>query len=408
MRVRAAEKNLSFTVEYIGAIPSRIRSDPTRLRQILINLVSNAIKFTDAGGVRIGVRLLADSPVPALRFEVVDTGIGISEEQLQRIFAAFEQADGSTTRRFGGTGLGLAISKHLAELLGGDIDVESAPGRGSRFGFAVETGPLDGVPMLDGPREAEAAESHATPLQWRLKGTILLAEDGPDNQALISAYLRRAGCEVVIASNGRIACEKAMQALETGHPFDVILMDMQMPELDGYGAAARLRSKGYAGVIVALTAHAMAEDRRKCLQSGCTDYLTKPITRQALLESVARHLEPGAAQTESIQSSTDDEDLRQFLPKFIERLPLQVARLVELVARRDLDELAKLIHQLKGTGGLYGFNMISVSAARAEQAVKQAEPTGWVAGEVDELISIIRRVEGYDRGKEALASASAA
>ena len=303
MRGRAMEKNLQFDVEYVGPIPRVIRTDPMRLRQILMNLCGNGIKFTQHGGVRILVRLAenadADNDMPRLRFEVIDTGIGMTDEQLKRLFQPFMQADSSTTRRFGGTGLGLAISKRLAAMLGGDITVQSMPDKGSRFVLEIETGPLRNVEWID-PVEVETSRhvaddsEHAdTPPQ--LYGlNILLAEDGIDNQRLISFHLRKAGAKVTIAENGRIAVEAALKASEANAPFDVILMDMQMPELDGYGATTYLRYKGYSGPIIALTAHAMKGDREKCLKAGCTDYAAKPIDRNTLLAVIARQCASGA------------------------------------------------------------------------------------------------------------------
>jgi CheY-like chemotaxis protein/HPt (histidine-containing phosphotransfer) domain-containing protein len=260
--------------------------------------------------------------------------------------------------------------------------------------------------MLDNPHEL-AVDSQTSPQQpeLRLSGTVLLAEDGLDNQQLLSAYLRRAGCEVVIAGNGRIACDTALEAAGAGRPFDVILMDMQMPKLDGYGAAALLRAKGYPGAIVALTAHAMSEDREKCLQSGCTDYLTKPVSRHALLETIAKYLRPGAAAEETLQSTADDEDMLKLLPRFIERLPRQVSDMLDLLHHDDLKPLADAIHQLKGTGGLFGFNKISEFAGNAEQALKRSDSVELIERKVQELISIVRCVQGYDRSSE-LADAS--
>ncbi|MGD0464631.1 MAG: ATP-binding protein [Tepidisphaeraceae bacterium] len=295
MRVRARERNLAFEIQFDGMIPETIQSDPTRLRQILMNLAGNAIKFTEAGWVRLVVGLVdpADSPSPRLRFDVVDSGIGMTNEQIAGLFQPFVQGDNSTTRKFGGTGLGLAISRRLARALGGEITVESAPGRGSRFTLTVATGSLAGVKLVS-PGSETVAETHrpealeTMPLDCR----ILLAEDAQDNQILICHFLHSAGAEVTVADNGRIACEKVAETI--GAPgavgFDLILMDIEMPELDGYGAAAKLRSRGYRGPIIALTANAMATDREKCIRAGCTDYLSKPFSRELLLETVRRHL----------------------------------------------------------------------------------------------------------------------
>ncbi len=296
MRVRTDAKGLSFEVEYAGTIPETLHTDPIRLRQILINLIGNAIKFTEKGGVRLITRLVRDdSQHPFIRFEVVDSGIGMTPEQVARLFQPFTQGDSTTTRRHSGTGLGLYISKRLTDLLGGEIAVvESQPGRGTRFAVTVETGPLDGVKMLDRPvdaalaaEEANAERATAAALDCR----ILLAEDGPDNQRLISFVLKKAGAEVTIAENGQIAAEKALAARDAGRSFDVILMDMQMPVLDGYEATSLLRSKGYTGPIIALTAHAMSGDREKCINAGCDDYVAKPINRAKLLHTISQYLQ---------------------------------------------------------------------------------------------------------------------
>jgi signal transduction histidine kinase/CheY-like chemotaxis protein len=301
MRLRADSRGLYFTTEFIEPIPDSITSDPIRLKQILINLVGNAIKFTETGGVRLVTRLLPASSAdarqpggPMLQFEVIDTGIGMTPEQIDKLFQPFSQADSSTTRKFGGTGLGLTITRHLAGILGGDATVESQPGQGSTFRVTIATGPIDASKLLQRPWEAllvkaektVVAPTESSPLHCR----ILLAEDGPDNQRLVAAVLRKAGAEVVIAENGEIAVATAQAATASGIPFDVILMDMQMPVLDGYGATRTLRRNGYAGVIIALTAHAMAQDREKCLNAGCNDYATKPIDRRQLISTIHSHL----------------------------------------------------------------------------------------------------------------------
>ena len=292
MRVRATAKGLPLEVRFDGPIPTTIQSDPTRLRQILINIVGNAIKFTETGSVQIVTRLLNESgEKPKLQFDVIDTGIGITEGGIENLFLAFTQADSSTTRQFGGTGLGLPISKRLVEALGGRISVSSTVGKGSVFSITVTTGPLDDVRLINSLDEAvvDGSEVQVEDCeQSRLdRYRILLAEDGPDNQRLISFILKKAGADVTLADNGQIGMELAIAAMSESHPFDVILMDMQMPVLDGYAATQRLRSEGYTLPIIALTAHAMASDRQKCLDAGCDDYTTKPVARRKLIELVA-------------------------------------------------------------------------------------------------------------------------
>jgi signal transduction histidine kinase/CheY-like chemotaxis protein len=299
---RATEKRVAFRIDIDGKIPETIESDPTRLNQILVNLAGNAIKFTDEGSVSVTARLVNAEP-PQIEFEVRDSGIGMTPEGLSRLFQAFSQADNSTTRRFGGTGLGLRISKQLAQLLGGDITVESMHGHGSTFRLRVAAGSIESSRYVTAwaLREAvdaepdriavdtaagielPAAESRELPLQGY---RVLLAEDGPDNQRLITYFLRKAGAEPVVVDNGQSAVEAALLTEQQSKPFDVVVMDMQMPILDGYGAADRLREFSYQRPVIAITAHAMAGDREKCIAAGCCDYLTKPINRNHLIEKI--------------------------------------------------------------------------------------------------------------------------
>ncbi len=287
LRARAAEKRLELSAELAENLPRAIATDPTRVRQVLLNLIGNAIKFTAEGSVRVGARLeyaLGDR-AGWLVIEVADTGIGISPEQRARLFSPFTQADSSTSRRFGGTGLGLAISARVVELLGGTIEVESEPGRGSTFRVALPAAPVE-VGMQPRGEAPSAPERTAR----QLTGGVLVAEDGPDNQVLFRRLLERAGLRVQVVADGRSACTAALTAWRAGEPFDVILMDMQMPQLDGYGATQELRRAGYDGFIIALTAHAMSGDRERCIAAGCDAYLTKPIQRDLLLDLVARQI----------------------------------------------------------------------------------------------------------------------
>ncbi len=294
MRARAIAKGLAFEIEYLGAIPETIETDPTRLRQILLNLAGNAIKFTDTGEVRVIVELLesVDREQPRMRFVVADTGVGISGGAQAKIFEPFMQVDMSTTREHGGTGLGLAISKRLVGLLGGDISLESEPGSGTRVSLTIEVGSLKNVRMIENPAEAIAEEVAAeTVAPCHLEGSVLLADDGADNRRLISLILLKSGLRVDTTENGRIAVEKALRAESAGEPYDLILMDVQMPELDGLSATVQLRQSGYNGQIVALTAHAMSHERDACLRAGCDGFASKPIDRPALLAVVAEHIE---------------------------------------------------------------------------------------------------------------------
>jgi PAS domain S-box-containing protein len=289
LRPRAVQNGIEFKFEVDGPIPERISSDPGRLRQILVNIIGNAIKFTHQGAVRVHMRLHSlesSRDGGQLAFIVEDTGPGISEEQKARLFQPFSQADSSTTRRYGGTGLGLALSKQLAEALNGDVELTaSAPGRGSTFTVTVATGSLRDVPLISSLSKADI-EVAAGPkiVGKRLLGKrVLLAEDAPDNQLLVQKMLSIQGAQVAIASNGIEAVREALT-----HDFDVVLMDLQMPEMDGFDATRLLRRRGYSRPIIALTAHAMKEERERSLAAGCDDHLTKPINIDALVRTLAR------------------------------------------------------------------------------------------------------------------------
>lgn len=295
IHARAAAKSISFGIEFGTPIPRYTETDPTRVRQILINLLGNAVKFTLEGGVRLVVRHVVNPDnTQHLQFDVVDTGIGISEVDQASLFQPFSQADATTSRRFGGTGLGLAISRRLAQFLGGEVViVDSAAGLGTRFRLSIEHKPVDKNEFLaEPPMEDRTASSTGSPNQTtELPYRILVAEDGPDNLRLILHILRKLKARTVPVQNGKLAVDFALESLERGMPFDAILMDMQMPEMDGYDATRILRQEGYTGPIIALTAHAMAGDRGKCLAAGCDDFLTKPINRSKFAETIRRCIE---------------------------------------------------------------------------------------------------------------------
>jgi CheY-like chemotaxis protein/nitrogen-specific signal transduction histidine kinase len=288
---RARGKGLYLRLDRNASPPLMVKTDPLRLRQVLVNLIGNAIKFTERGGVVVRLEVVGGTGAESeceLRFEVEDTGIGMTPEQAARVFSAFEQADSSTARRFGGSGLGLSISRRFARLMGGSISVVSLPGKGSTFTLMLRCEHGSGE-----AREAPRLREHAEPGEGaaaRLAGRILLVEDGPDNQRLISLLLCKAGAEVDVAGNGRIAIEMAATSRAQGRPYGLILMDMQMPELDGFAATELLRERGWKEPIVAITALAMSGDREKCLAAGCDDYLTKPIDRGALMSTCAQHM----------------------------------------------------------------------------------------------------------------------
>jgi CheY-like chemotaxis protein/HPt (histidine-containing phosphotransfer) domain-containing protein len=309
------------------------------------------------------------------------------------------------TRKYGGTGLGLVISKRLAKFMGGDLTVQSEIGKGSTFRLTIEGGPIEGVPMRSGLSEsmiAMAAPAEGADARIVLSGRILLAEDGPDNQMLLSLHLTTAGAEVVIANNGRIALEKLR-----AERFDLVLMDMQMPEMDGYTATRHLRQTGCTLPIIALTAHAMSGDREKCLAAGCTDYLTKPIDRDLLLRTVDSYLpkrpkgQPAAPPAaKPTPAAASDAAMQAAVAAFVSRLPARVDSLATLVAGGEVEELRRLVHQLKGVGSGYGFPAITEAAGRAESLIKTNNDCAAIRAAVDELIEWIRKSNGYDRTRE--------
>ncbi|MHC5065065.1 MAG: PAS domain-containing hybrid sensor histidine kinase/response regulator [Planctomycetota bacterium] len=293
-KIAAQGKRIPLRVEYATPLPEFILSDPVRLRQVLVNLISNAIKFTESGGVTVSVAYERTNASPLVCFTVCDTGLGMTREQIDGLFEAFAQVDTSLSRMRGGTGLGLKISQKLAMLLGGEIEVQSQPGLGSTFMVSIKAVEVEGARLLHRPElvvEEQEQPIPQKPTRSRLPleaCRILLAEDGRDNQLLISHVLRKAGAEVKIAENGRVAVDAVSDAENCGEPFDLILMDMQMPEMDGYTATETLRASGSELPIVAITAHAMTEDRERCLASGCSEYATKPIDKNGLIDLCRR------------------------------------------------------------------------------------------------------------------------
>ena len=269
---RARDKGLKFEVKYDFPVPRKIISDPTRLKQIIFNLCGNALKFTERGGVKVSMGYLADTK--QLKFQVIDTGIGMNEEELSRLFKPFSQADTSTARKYGGTGLGLCIARQLAQNLGGDVSVTSEKGVGSTFEFTITIGdikPLEMATQLE-DMQVTAIEETVDITPNSVSGHVLVVEDSPDNQDIIAKYLIRAGATVEVVDNGLMAMQKALTC-----SYDLILMDVQMPIMDGLTATKNLRVAGYTKPIVNITANAMKEDKDKCMAAGSDDYLTKPV-----------------------------------------------------------------------------------------------------------------------------------
>jgi signal transduction histidine kinase/CheY-like chemotaxis protein len=386
MDVRAAIAGIELRIETVGGIPETIQTDPVRLKQILINLIGNAIKFTPRGWVRLLVTL-ETGDVSRLRFAVMDTGIGMDAEAQARLFKPFTQADSSTTRRFGGTGLGLSISKHLVERLGGSIEVTTEVGKGSVFTFSVETGALDGVKLRHGQNlsfPAEYAESDAQFTTPRLLGArILLVEDGEDNRRLIGFILSAAEAQVEIAVDGQEALARVGEAEAAGQPYHLIVMDMQMPVIDGYEATRQLRAGKCQSSIIALTAHAMSTDRDKCLEAGCDDFCTKPIVRHVFLSTVAKWFQKAtggmalapARELTAAEEMKQDQELLELVRMFVADLDTDVKDMRAALSSGNLGQLSIIAHRLKGAAGSYGFPALTTHAAVLEKDARNGAPT---------------------------------
>ncbi len=409
VRIRVEEKGLDLDVRYEFPLPETILSDPIRLRQILVNLLGNAIKFTEQGSVHIIVRYTTSRQAPPrMQFVVSDTGIGMTPEQMGELFRPFTQADTSTSRCFGGTGLGLAISKRLARMLGGDIQMQSHFGKGSTFTLSIDPGPLEQVPMLETLLEVETekAELAAADLAGALHGRILLAEDARDIRRLVRLALEQAGLEVDLADNGLAACQMAWKSAEEGRPYDLILMDIEMPVLDGHEATSQLRRRDWQGPIVALTAHAMLGDCQECLAAGCDDYIAKPLDQAELLRAVARHLGqpidaigPPSARPKTIAGPRgmlgseflDDDKLAELMRDFLAELPDRADSIREALDRRDRDLLEYLAHQLKGSAAIYGLSRISDTARAIGEQMREGDDWQRLKATVSELVDLCER-----------------
>ncbi len=380
MSARAARRGLEFRVDVPRPVPDTIVTDALRLKQVLLNLVGNAIKFTERGFVR--VTLTAGESLQGrvrLCFRVEDTGIGMDEATLGRLFRPYAQADETIRKRFGGTGLGLSISAHIVERLGGKIEVQSRPQMGSRFEFTIEAASAPvctwrSADALDATN-VRLAETRIRPRQ--ISARVLLAEDGEDNRRLIAHLLRRAGLDLVAVENGAEAVERIVHERDAGRPFDLVLMDMQMPVLDGYGAVRRLRELGVKTQIVALTANAMTPDRQRCLDAGCDEFCAKPIDFDEFFATLDRALARGRSETPAAlpqarpaKPSSDDPSFAQLVELFVSELAEEVDALRKALMSSDTAELARLAHQLKGSCGSYGFPELSRRAAELERAAK--------------------------------------
>ena len=288
LRGKAQEKQIDLRAEFRNAIPESILVDDVRLRQVITNLVGNSIKFTSEGEVVVNVEQHKVGDKLTLGFEICDTGIGMTPEQQAKIFQPFVQADSSVTRNFGGTGLGLTISKQIIESMGGQLTVSSKPGEGSIFSFKIDLKPTANAPLITHSQyqtKLKTVQGTVRKVTTLPAGNILLVDDGLANRKLIKLILEKAGCSITEAVNGKEAYDLALAG-----DFDVVLMDMQMPVMDGYEATSKLRQAGYKKTVIALTANTMLGDKEKCRKAGCDDFIPKPVEIDSLLQTLVPYL----------------------------------------------------------------------------------------------------------------------
>ncbi|MEH6461296.1 tetratricopeptide repeat-containing hybrid sensor histidine kinase/response regulator [Chitinimonas sp. JJ19] len=388
---RAEDKGLEYLLDIPADLPRHLNGDPLRLGQVLINLTNNAVKFTEHGSIRLAAKLertVGEDLV--LAFEVADTGIGMSSEQAGRLFQAFTQADGSTTRRFGGTGLGLSIARRLVEMMGGQIGVQSTPGKGSSFRFTVRLKPSSA------PAPASDYASPAVSVLPKFNGvSVLLVEDNEINQQIVVELLQAAGVVVEVAGNGREALDLLLQA---DRPlYDLVLLDVQMPIMDGYATIRAIRAEPrFADLpVVAMTAHAMQEEKQRCLDSGMNGHLAKPITPQSLFDTVTHwtSLRPRTAQAAVPQSTSELPQLdglnvesglartlgdKALYLALLDRFSQEQAGVMERMRaalRNDRATARRLAHTLKSVAGLIGAVQIQALAGDLEEQLQEGRPT---------------------------------
>jgi PAS domain S-box-containing protein len=427
MRTLAERKGLEFKVIKSPDVPDLMNTDSSRLRQCLVNLISNAIKFTQAGHVHVRVFLDGERSDPCLRLDVEDTGIGIPFEKQEAVFEAFAQADGTTTRKYGGTGLGLTITKKLIGLLGGTVFLRSQPGQGSVFSLTMPAGfcPLDRPSAPDSSTLEPVAEKTHRMQDAQFCGRVLVAEDVQTNQILIKLLLERMGLDVTVVENGHEVVKEA-----TENSYDLILMDVQMPRMNGHEATRQLRCLGLRTPIVALTAHTMKEDRQECLAAGCDDYLTKPIDRDKLADALARYLPfagdgatkrpipsvgsapppmsdhsdsavpAGVAETPTIAwgqliSRIGDEDLvRELMPICVADNRSRLESLSEAVAANDAANVKLYAHAIKGSAANLGAEQFSEAARHLEHMAASDDLSGAQA-HVEAIRAAFERLEDF-------------
>jgi PAS domain S-box-containing protein len=399
MRPRAMKKGVSLFLTPRNLTIQTIITDVDKLRHILLNLLGNAVKFTSKGFVEATIAVERERGTARLVISIIDTGIGISEEDQARIFEPFTQMDGSITRTYGGTGLGLTITRNLLSLLGGSLNLVSRDGEGSAFTITLPVelpSPPVYRPALSGRREiletARRTEPHnIIPASGASLGDILLVEDNEVNQRLLSRLLCDSGFDITLAQNGAIALE-----ILSDKTFDLILMDLQMPVMDGHEAIRHIKEDPNLSdiPIVALTAHAMKKDKQRALDAGCVGFLTKPIRKDALMGEITAHT--GISPVESRPKMVHRESMEDIYRDYVKGLPDELERIVRATARRDFITVKRIGHDLKGISGAFGQNAISETGRDIELAAK-----GEKLEILEELIRRLEReVEGILSGKK--------
>lgn len=421
MLERAESKGLSLSVECPTPIPVQVQTDPKRLRQILTNLIGNAIKFTSAGHVKIRLTTQdADSASPYLAVAVEDTGSGVPAEKQGEIFEPFTHGHDRHVRHTAGTGLGLAICQRLVAASGGDISLQSEVDKGSVFTFTLPVPPNS---TLWQPRAGDLAIDQIPDAgegipDVDLSGRrVLIVEDAPDTQDFLTLFLEEAGATVDLASNGIDGVKAGIGANQSGSPYDLILMDMRIPGISGHAATRRLRDAGLGCPIVALTAHAMKNDEQACLDAGCAAYATKPIDLRSLFETIERLLPASRSPTSSSANVPHDSPVRMqplvsekvgdarfqpLLDRFIARLPETRDRLRSARQAKKLDVLLTVVHRLRGTAANYGFPQITAVADKCEIALRNRnQPQRELDESLDELATLVQMaIDAHRHGED--------
>lgn len=450
LRPMAQKKELAFEVLQCGPLPAQIRTDPFRLNQCLVNLVNNAIKFTEKGHVYVSISSQEVNDKPYIRFDVEDTGIGIPADKQDSIFEEFAQIDSGATRRFGGAGLGLAITRKLAHLLGGELSLTSKVGAGSVFSLTIPAGVgVKSQPLFDKYKLVidlnQELETSDTTEQVKFSGRVLVAEDSQSNQMLIKLLLEKLDLQVTMAQDGKEAVDKALS-----QPFDLIFMDIQMPNMDGYEATRALRRNQLKTPIIALTAYAMKGDDEKCFSAGCSDYIAKPIDRETLLRVISKYLpskskalsesrdsvkpkvdelsrlcsDTASSQAESAEPTNqqdskvpvdwtdimkicDDEDtIKEVVGVILVETPQSIESLAEAIRAKDSKDIQYYGHKLKGTARHIGAVQLSEKAGRIECAGRHkdintaASLFGDMQSEFEKLTSFLSQPDWMEIAKQ--------